>query len=273
MEYCSIRIIRVIIATILILFGFVFPQLSFAQEAETDAEREKFDTSFGVAYYVPIKDKGAKDGDVISFTKDGYKLSTVEYDPLVVGVVAQNPAVSFNVEGNDGESPIISKGNAYVNVSTVNGQIKKGDTLTASSIPGVAMKASLSGYVLGQAAEDYAASDPKQIGKIQVSLNVHFVTLQERKPNNLLDVFNLTALATYEQPTVVFRYFLAGFIVVLSFVFGFISFGRVASRGIEALGRNPLAGKVIQFGIFLNVLITIAIIVAGLAIAYIILRV
>jgi F0F1-type ATP synthase membrane subunit c/vacuolar-type H+-ATPase subunit K len=61
-------------------------------------------------------------------------------------------------------------------------------------------------------------------------------------------------------------------VVILSFILGFISFGRIANTGVEALGRNPLAGKMIQFGIFLNVLITISIVIAGFALAYFVLR-
>jgi hypothetical protein len=83
---------------------------------------------------------------------------------------------------------------------------------------------------------------------------------------------NLTAVATTEEPTVVFKYFLAGMILLLSFVIGFFSFGRIANTGIEALGRNPLAAKIIQLGIMLNVLITVAIIGSGLVMAYFVLR-
>lgn len=242
----------------------ILPHKLFAQQQN--------DTSFGVAYFVPVKDKEIKDGDIVSFTKKGYELTKTEYDPFVVGVVSLHPAVVFNVDGNN-DTPIISTGNAFVNVSTVNGTIKIGDTLTTSSIKGVAMKSTKSGYVLGSANESFDSKNPNEVKKISITLNIHYITLNPKPVNNLFDVFNLTALATYEQPTTVFRYFLAGFIVILSFVFGFVSFGRVASRGVEALGRNPLAGRMIQFGIFLNVLITIAIIIAGLGIAYVILKV
>jgi len=54
---------------------------------------------------------------------------------------------------------------------------------------------------------------------------------------------------------------------------GFVAFGRVAGRGVEALGRNPLAARVIQLGIFLNVFITVAIIAAGILVAILILTI
>ncbi|MGI5826506.1 MAG: hypothetical protein ACOX50_03780 [Patescibacteria group bacterium] len=87
-----------------------------------------------------------------------------------------------------------------------------------------------------------------------------------------MDILKLSSLATYEEPRTVFKYVMAALVVVLSFVLGFLSFGRVASRGIEALGRNLLAGKMIQFGIIVNVAITIAIVASGLGVALFILR-
>lgn len=265
MEFCRrARIQLTYIIAVFLIAQFFAPLTAFAQQG--------LDTSFGVAINITVEDKKVKDGDIITFIKGKYFLSKEEYDPYVAGVVSLKPAVVFNIDNED-VTPLISTGNAHVNVSTVNGDIKKGDSITTSAIPGVGMKSDKSGYVIGSAAEDFSSENPNQVKKILVTVNRHYLALNPKPVNNLFDVFNLTALATYEQPTTVFRYFLAGFIVILSFVFGFISFGRVASRGIEALGRNPLAARMIQFGIFLNVLITIAIIVAGLGIAYVILRV
>ena len=56
-----------------------------------------------------------------------------------------------------------------------------------------------------------------------------------------------------------------------SFVMGFVYFGRVARSGIEAIGRNPLASRIIQFNVILHILISIVIVLVGLAIAYLIL--
>ena len=133
------------------------------------------------------------------------------------------------------------------------------------------MKANKSGSVIGTALQNYSSSDPKKIGKIFVSLNLLYST-SPKATTNLLDALSLSFLSSYEKPSTVFKYVVAGLIILLSFIIGFISFGRVAAKGIEALGRNPLAAKIIEFGIILNVLITIAIIAAGFGIAFLILR-
>jgi F0F1-type ATP synthase membrane subunit c/vacuolar-type H+-ATPase subunit K len=70
----------------------------------------------------------------------------------------------------------------------------------------------------------------------------------------------------------VFKYFIAALIVFASFFFGFYIFGRVAGKGVEALGRNPLASKMIEMGIVMNVVITVVIILSGLGLALVILR-
>jgi len=236
-----------------------------------DAATHVFDTSFGVAVSLPITDNEATDGAIISFSKEGYKVSRQAYDPHAIGIIAVNPAVEFNIDGL-GNTPVLSTGNIMVNVASVNGPITKGDPITTSDIPGVGMKAARSGFIIGSALNDYRESDKNKIGKIAVALNFHYLALQAQPGNNLFSFINLSALSVYEQPTVVFRYFLAGIIVLISIAFGFFSFGRTAGLGIEALGRNPLAARMIQFGIFLNVIMTIVIIIAGLVIAFFILQ-
>lgn len=231
----------------------------------------RFDTSFGVASYIPLKDKNAKDGAIVSYTKQGYLVTKTSYDPTMIGIISENPAVAFVIEG-EGNIPMLSTGNVIVSVSSINGVIRKGDPITSSEIAGVGMKATRSGYVVGSALDNYTEKDTKKIGKISIAMNIHFLGLQVQPGNSLLNILNLSALSVYEQPTVVFRYFLSGLILLISIAFGFVSFGRIAGRGIEAMGRNPLASKMIQVGIFLNVLITIAIILAGLTISFFVLR-
>lgn len=72
----------------------------------------------------------------------------------------------------------------------------------------------------------------------------------------------------YESPSVVFKYVVAAFIIVFCVAIGFLTFSRVASNGIQAIGRNPMAGKMINLGIFLNVALTLGIIGAGIVVAY-----
>lgn len=229
--------------------------------------------SLGVANYVPINDSNIKNGDIVSFANNGYSLSKVPYDPFTIGVVITNPAVSLSViNDNKYNYPVASSGNVAVNVTAMNGDIKKGDLITTSNIPGVGMKALKAGYVIGLATSSFSSKNPKEVGQINISLNLHYAYLTSPVISNLKDIFNLSLLATYETPSAVFKYVVAGLVIVIAAVLAFLSFGRAANTGVEALGRNPLAGKMIELGIFLNVLITVGILLAGLAVAIVIVK-
>ncbi len=253
---------------------FLFPVFLFSFSSQQFAAANAIDnTSFGIANYLPIPDKDVADGDIISFAPDnGYFLSKMPYDIAIVGVVTNNPAISLEVLGGQPSYPVISTGNAFINVTTINGDIKKGDPITTSQLPGIGMKATQTGYIIGAALEDYTNTNIHMIKKIAVTLNVHYYVSKTSVNQSLFDVLNLSAFATYEEPIQAFKYFIAALILILSFVFGFFSFARTANKGLEALGRNPLASKMIELGILLNIIIAIIIILSGLFVAFIVIR-
>jgi hypothetical protein len=105
------------------------------------------------------------------------KLSTSSYDSNLLGVVSTNPAMV--IEGNslqfmngnykvDSRRPAIAlAGRVPVKVTNENGNIKPGDYLTSSAqFPGYAMKATASGYVIGQALEFFNSSVINDFGMI-----------------------------------------------------------------------------------------------------------
>lgn len=231
--------------------------------------------SLGVATYVPVVDKNVQAGHLITQTKTSeYALAREPYDAKMRGVIVDNPAIFFRTENQkEKRYALIGAGKAYVYANTSNGDIKRGDALTTSRFPGVAMKANRSGYVMGTALEDYANVNKSQAKKILISIEIRFYSPPANLNSSLTDIFNLSALATYEQPLIVFKYVVAAMMTTLSFVLGFIYFGRIASQGIEALGRNPLASRMIQLGIVLNVLITVVIVATGIVISIFVLRI
>lgn len=229
------------------------------------------ETSFGISNSLPIAEKTVNDGDIITVSEKGYTLSKMSYDPSVIGIVSLNPAIAITIEGIGKTYPVITFGNANVRVSTTNGTIKKGDLITSSAMPGIGMKADKSGYVIGSALQDFDSNNPNEIGKIAVALNVYYFYSKLFLPKiGIFDILKMSSLATYEQPSLFLKYLVALIILLISIVFGFFSFARSASKGIEALGRNPLAGKSIQLGMLINALISIAIIAAGMIIAYVV---
>lgn len=97
------------------------------------------------------------------------------YDSKILGVVSTNPGFLTNASSLDEASapdqrPLALSGRVPVKVSTVNGDIQVGDYLTASSIPGVAMRATRSGQVIGVAMESYSG-DINAVGRVLMFIN------------------------------------------------------------------------------------------------------
>ncbi|HSX40303.1 MAG TPA: hypothetical protein VLF68_01685 [Candidatus Saccharimonadales bacterium] len=226
----------------------------------------------GIAVSVPVIDKNAKDGDIISSTSKGYTLSKSPYDPSEYGVISDTPAVGLEPQTPaPGTHLIISVGKAFVNVTTTAGPIHKNDFITSSAIAGKGERAIENGFVLGTALEDYTDKDPKKVGKILAVVSPHFNGTFSSAHVNLFTNLKNASSGTYLDPVSSIRYILAGVLAVVSFILGFLYFTRVAIKGVESIGRNPLARRTIQLSIILNVLLSIAIVGIGVAIAYLIL--
>ena len=99
--------------------------------------------------------------------------SSKGYQRTIIGVVSTNPNVEILSTGvfskNENPEPIALIGRVPLKVSTENGSISPGDPLTSSSIPGVAMKATKSGPIVGKALASYSESG---VGKIITFLSV-----------------------------------------------------------------------------------------------------
>jgi hypothetical protein len=81
-----------------------------------------------------------------------------QYNPYILGVVSTEPGFVAGSYTED-SFPIGLIGRVPVKISTENGSIKSGDPLTSASIAGYAMRATVSGRVLGRALEDFNEED------------------------------------------------------------------------------------------------------------------
>ncbi len=257
--------LKIIVLTLV----FVFPVSHHGSLVKAASEENM---SSGLAITLPI-DESVKDGAIISLGPKSYTASKIEYDPSMIGVVAQNPALSLQSKNDSAKNTklVIASGKAYVLVSVIKGPIKINDFITTSPIEGIGQKATSNGFVIGNALESYNNSDPKKIGKILVSVNPRynagFISLR----SNLIQLLKGATAANVLSPLASLRYLLAAIISAAAFILGFIYFGKVARSSTEAMGRNPLAGRTIQINTIFNLILTIIIIFVGLAIAYLIL--
>lgn len=227
------------------------------------------EVSSGISFYIDISDKNVKPGEIISFSNQNYHMTRVPYDPTAFAVVTANPAVAVvNQNATNASYAVVSTGRVYVLVSTKNGKIKPGDLITPSDIPGVGMKSTQDGFVIGTAVDSYDAADPTKVTAILVSLNFGYFTDTMNSKANLLLTMRQAVSSAYMSPSSVIRYVLSAFIIIVSFGFGIGYFGRILTTGVEALGRNPLASRLIMVTIVLNLFLLLATLSAGIVVAY-----
>ncbi len=252
------------VRSIVIIFGLIY-LIGFPEFA-----RAQFSAST-VAIDLELTEENIEDGSVLCAYTEGIKRCNFEYDVSIYGVYVSDPAVVLENVTETNFQSVATSGKAYTRVNAGNGEIKRGNFITASKTPGVGQLADKSGNVLGVALEDYLETDRNKVGRILVAIDIRPAIIAKTARGNLLESLKEGLLAPTLTPLASMRYLLAILIALLAFGLGFVYFGRVAKQGVEALGRNPLAGKMIQLTVALNLIMTLAIMAGGLALAYVIL--
>lgn len=221
-----------------------------------------------------------EDGDVLSLSEKDGKLirSNKSYDDRMFGIAVANPIIVYKTQES---TPSARTGSTYVNATTLNGPIKKGDYLTSSPIPGKAQKAGeIQGYVLGIALENLDEKSGKDIefegkkykrGKILTTIGIGPASSLKIRPGG-----GLFGLVKYQFQSFLLnlklaegldawiRYAMAGIIALSSIVVSFRTFGRNVGKGIEAIGRNPMAKVQIQTVIIINLALIVLVCVLGI---------
>src|SRR3989338_1857715 len=136
--------------------------LDIAETYPTNPD-EKLEPGHVVAFGTDAQQNGADVKNVI-------KTSRV-YDRNALGVVTTQPGIVLDDEKQYEKVQVALKGRVTVLVTTENGPIKIGDPITASSKPGVGMKATQSGRIVGYAMTAYENPDPTQIDQVAVFVN------------------------------------------------------------------------------------------------------
>lgn len=130
-------------------------------------------------------DQRTEPGDLVVFVPEDRTLTTVQpsatpYATMIVGVVSTNPGLVFDqgqtyLAGDNAnlitaeQTVVAMVGRVPTKFSLENGPIAVGDPLTSSSTPGVAMKATQAGQIIGYAMQ---SSDAAEDGKLLVWLQI-----------------------------------------------------------------------------------------------------
>lgn len=245
----------------LLFFGLIFflPAVSRAQS-----------TPLGIATTYTIDDPEAVDGDLLCFTESTGKLVRCNkpYDEKIFGVLTATPQVVLR----DGakSQPVIREGRASINVTTKNGTIKPGDYITTSDFPGRGQKATeLTGYVVGRSLGTFSEKE----GRVEAALNIGPTVIFSK--GNILDQLGLALVKNVQKPegaALFIRYVTAGLTAILMTLFAFNNFAKNITKGIESVGRNPLARHQIQFIVIINIVLIAAVTLGGLILSLAIIR-
>lgn len=123
------------------------------------------------------------------------KKSDSAYNSKILGVVSTAPNQVYGEDGlfdsSENPRPVSLAGRVPTKVNLENGPIVSGDYVTSSTTPGVAMKATQGGQVIGMALEDFSPEDPSEVGKIIVFMNVGY---QNPTPENAVTREEIEAL-------------------------------------------------------------------------------
>ena len=162
------------------------------------------------------------------------------------------------------------EGKVSVNVTAENGPIKAGDYITTSKIPGKGQKATeLTGYVVGRSLE--SLNGPQ--GRVEVALSIGPAVIISK--GNILDQLGLALIKNVQKPegaALFVRYVTAGLTAILITLFAFNNFAKNITKGIESVGRNPLARQQILFIVVINIILIGVITLGGLILSLAIIR-
>lgn len=234
-----------------------------------------------------------RDGDIISYdaTTGLYGRAHTYADENVFGVVVDDPVLYMqNGTTSSSTRPVVSYGEAVVNVSTLGGEIHAGDLITTSVIPGVGQKADreIHSYVLGFALEpmlpqpsiaSITVHDQEvSFGRLSVALRIG-----PHLPDDFdfdIDAGTTTlAVGAVEEPEqgqskvepfTIFRFLLGSFVAIAAIFIAVRRFGDIFSQSVVSVGRNPLARSQIRSILIWNAFLIFMVSGAGLAIGAVI---
>lgn len=241
---------------------------------------------FNIALTITIADGESVDGDIMSLDEEKGTLvrSKVPYDNKMYGVLVEKPQIVYKTTT---DIPISRSGNAYINVTNIGGEIKRGDFITSSQIAGKGQKGGDSGgYMVGVALENWDGNSGDNIdfngnsyrqGRVLTAIGVGPASpVLVKAIGGILGtlrqlaqaiVYNVGASRLFDR---LIRYILAVIVALTSIYMSFRMFGKNVSKGIEAIGRNPLAKASIQAMIIMNVALILLVSLGGVLLALVI---
>lgn len=225
-------------------------------------------------------------GTIVSLkanTEDEVVASSNSNAENILGIVINSDSSPITLSnGKENQVQVATNGTMSVYVSDINGQIARGDQITASPIAGVGMKATSNVRVVGIAQGEPTStkqtsykdtsgnSHSVTIGEIPILINVSYFFKEPDKtiiPSAIQNVAN--ALAGKQVGTLPILISLAIFIITIVVVVSII-FSMVKSS-IISVGRNPMSQSAIYRDLVQLSALVLVILGVGMASIYLVL--
>lgn len=248
--------------------------LSFTTNALTSISQSyKSDDDLSIGSIVSIKDN----------TSNEVVASSSNNVDSMIGVVIKNGESILSLENKGtGTVQVATSEIASVLVSDINGEIKKGDQITASPIKGVGMKATNNIKVVGVAQENPVGDTVEKytnaegveqavkLGQVRALINVAYYYKEPEKtliPSSIQNIANALAGKTVETLPIIIAgaIFIITMVVVVSIVYSMVR------SSIISVGRNPLSQSAIYRDLIQLSAIVLVILFAGTIAIYLVL--
>ncbi len=228
-------------------------------------------------------DTALQTGMVVALSTEGdskVERATQQNTERVVGIVTTYDNSSVTVASDTSKVLVESEGEVEAYVSDMSGNIEQGNLLILSPLRGILMKAesNTSARVIGIAAESVTSEtegstypleqgDKKstQIAKIKVNINRLGSTNAAKQDESALAKLGQSIVGK-DVGEIRVLIALILFVIVL-IAEGGIIYGAVSSS-IIALGRNPMARKIIRREMIQVIFVALAVLLAGLGAVY-----
>lgn len=273
----NVKLVRRLVAAGLGLGLILVPALAAAQTV-TQSYSANSGVQQGMIVMLDNKDSGKVD-----------PLTADNIQSMQGVVVAANDSTVTLSNGSTNQVYVATTGTYNVLVSNQNGEIKKGDFITISSLAGIGMRANGDQLlVLGKALQSFdgttnvsgtarvatttGGTTNVSLGLISVDIGISHNPLMPGATASVPGFLGKTAQNIVNKPVSTSRLYISLVVLLLTVVIvGTFMYGGVRS-GVTAIGRNPLAKSSITKGLLQVTLVGLIIFVMGLFAVYLILK-
>lgn len=147
------------------------------------------DANADVAEWTEFEGKRPIAGEIVSISQNGKLVtSTKPHDTRLAGVVSTSPNITIGPR-NENSVRLALSGRIPVIVTTVNGEVRSGDPVTSSLLPGIGMKPTKNSPIIGRALSSF----PEVSSCKEVSIYENIIWPEDNGTNNNKPCFKVPA--------------------------------------------------------------------------------